>query len=681
MDAYGRVYSQQGYSSALQHMQRLQASAGFHNAPHPDLLLQHHHLRHHHPPPPSPQIHLQNLPSYRVSHYEATPQVHQIQTPSQQPPAYNPFSPLSPLGEPRHHLVDPRVTAIMQNNPQQQGGGQGGGPGINMNQLVRAQHIQNLPNLTIQQKNQLVTAVSQCAATVQNAQPGSNEHTRALIQWQNITQRYMAARQNAAKMAANPQQAGQQGGGAGGGQNMQAGGGQQGNMGQGQGMPQQQAPQNMGGQQQGGGAQNQQGGAGGQPAQGQPQIPQQIMDYVNKFTYYHPNGIGPGHPKYEEYRQDVKIKHAKILYDNERNKAELKKIRVRIEQQRQSGQEVPQNMLDMERNIEQKTNDLGAQLNKWSASQRGFKEKYEQMQAQRAAQQGQSADQNTAGANGAQMNMGGAQGGNQGSPVAGPQQQGNQNRAGGAMSPGVPNAQGGMNNQQQNNGFPQAAGAGNNQSQMSQQTPQSATAPSQQSQQRPGISGGQQPPMPNMQPTTQGAQQSGNPTPLSHQQALQRAYSGGTPQSAGAGGGGQGGGPAQQPHPAPHSQPYAGGQAPPRETSTTSNSNLNPSAKMMSQKAISPSLSQPPVPIQNFPQSRPTMAGPANGVGGIMGQPAIAKQTFTLDSTEHGGVLSKKKLDELVRQVTGGGEGMGGEMLTPEVEEVDFSFLLIHDIY
>ena len=34
-------------------------------------------------------------------------------------------------------------------------------------------------------------------------------------------------------------------------------------------------------------------------------------------------------------------------------------------------------------------------------------------------------------------------------------------------------------------------------------------------------------------------------------------------------------------------------------------------------------------------------------------------------------VLNKKKLDELVRQVTGGGEGLeGGESLTAEVEEV-----------
>jgi len=53
-----------------------------------------------------------------------------------------------------------------------------------------------------------------------------------------------------------------------------------------------------------------------------------------------------------------------------------------------------------------------------------------------------------------------------------------------------------------------------------------------------------------------------------------------------------------------------------------------------------------------------------------MGQPAIVKPPpFQLEGAEGGGVLSKKKLDELVRQVTGGGEGLGGESLTPEVEE------------
>ena len=57
-----------------------------------------------------------------------------------------------------------------------------------------------------------------------------------------------------------------------------------------------------------------------------------------------------------------------------------------------------------------------------------------------------------------------------------------------------------------------------------------------------------------------------------------------------------------------------------------------------------------------------------------MGQPALSKPMFSLEGSEQGGVLSKKKLDELVRQVTGGGEGMGGELLTPEVEEVSLTF-------
>lgn len=68
---------------------------------------------------------------------------------------------------------------------------------------------------------------------------------------------------------------------------------------------------------------------------------------------------------------------------------------------------------------------------------------------------------------------------------------------------------------------------------------------------------------------------------------------------------------------------------------------------------------------------RPTM-GAGNGVaGGPIGQPVIAKApAFTFEAEgEH--VLSKKKLDELVRQVCGGGPaGADGNYLTPDVEEV-----------
>jgi len=64
-------------------------------------------------------------------------------------------------------------------------------------------------------------------------------------------------------------------------------------------------------------------------------------------------------------------------------------------------------------------------------------------------------------------------------------------------------------------------------------------------------------------------------------------------------------------------------------------------------------------------QARPTMSGPTNGAPGPMGQPVIPRPPpFQLEG-EGDRVLSKRKLDELVRQVTGGGE----EALTSEVEE------------
>lgn len=75
-----------------------------------------------------------------------------------------------------------------------------------------------------------------------------------------------------------------------------------------------------------------------------------------------------------------------------------------------------------------------------------------------------------------------------------------------------------------------------------------------------------------------------------------------------------------------------------------------------------------PVPVSMGP-ARPTMSGPTNGAPGMMGQPAMNKwPQFQLEG-EGDRVLSKRKLDELVRQVTGGGDGPGGESLSPEVEE------------
>ncbi|KAE8348462.1 transcription initiation factor TFIID subunit A-domain-containing protein [Aspergillus coremiiformis] len=73
-----------------------------------------------------------------------------------------------------------------------------------------------------------------------------------------------------------------------------------------------------------------------------------------------------------------------------------------------------------------------------------------------------------------------------------------------------------------------------------------------------------------------------------------------------------------------------------------------------------------PEPVTMAP-ARPTLSGgPSHGAVGMMGQPAIQKHPGYVLEGEGQRVLSKKMLDVLVRQVTGGGEGEG---LTPDAEE------------
>jgi len=72
--------------------------------------------------------------------------------------------------------------------------------------------------------------------------------------------------------------------------------------------------------------------------------------------------------------------------------------------------------------------------------------------------------------------------------------------------------------------------------------------------------------------------------------------------------------------------------------------------------------------------SRPTYSGGGGIAGGVMAQPALPKVPAYQLEGEGERVLSKKKLDELLRQVCGGApEGQeGGNLLMPEVEEVRF---------
>lgn len=84
-----------------------------------------------------------------------------------------------------------------------------------------------------------------------------------------------------------------------------------------------------------------------------------------------------------------------------------------------------------------------------------------------------------------------------------------------------------------------------------------------------------------------------------------------------------------------------------------------------------------PKPV-TMPPSRPTLTGGASvGLPGQLAQPAItALPGYVLESSEDGRVLSKKKLNELVREVCGPGPN---DQLDPEVEEVS-STLYIDDL-
>ncbi|MCJ1312162.1 Transcription initiation factor TFIID subunit 12 [Agyrium rufum] len=77
----------------------------------------------------------------------------------------------------------------------------------------------------------------------------------------------------------------------------------------------------------------------------------------------------------------------------------------------------------------------------------------------------------------------------------------------------------------------------------------------------------------------------------------------------------------------------------------------------------------PPSPVP-MGSARPTMSGgPSTGAPGPMGQPAVQKHPYFVLDGDGERILSKKKLEELVRQVTGGSEGEDAETLDPDVEE------------
>lgn len=121
------------------------------------------------------------------------------------------------------------------------------------------------------------------------------------------------------------------------------------------------------------------------------------------------------------------------------------------------------------------------------------------------------------------------------------------------------------------------------------------------------------------------------------------------------------GGSQQAGHPHAHPQPNA--------------ASMN--AKMPIPKNLSEKATAVPTPVNpggGGGNGRPTYSAGGGVGGGVMNQPVIAKNAagYNFDADgEH--AVSKKKLDELLRQVIGGGASVDTAYLTSDVEEVSFA--------
>ena len=168
---------------------------------------------------------------------------------------------------------------------------------------------------------------------------------------------------------------------------------------------------------------------------------------------------------------------------------------------------------------------------------------------------------------------------------------------------------------------------------------------------KPGETAPNQRPLPT---TNQAGTHQQPPVPLSHEAAMQQARSY----------------PNQNPNPQyqqsttqnpPHTHPTQ------QQKPVTSNESGVPSHAKMN---IPKDLNIPPPQPVAMPPARPTLTGGPFPSGPI-GAPAIQRHPGYVLEGDGERVLSKKKLEELVRQVSGStGEGDDGETMSPEVEEV-----------
>lgn len=425
------------------------------------------------------------------------------------------------------------------------------------------------------------------------------------------------------------------------------------------------------------GGQGQQGGPSGarpmgqpQQAQGgdaaqrrpQPQISPKIMEHVSKFPYVVPPHIAPGSPDSAKWIAEAKNKYLKALVAMENGASRVAQLDSILQKRKEEGKPLnaeEEKDYKEKRELASKTNaDAKSYVDNFRVSQQNARNA---LNAQNGGnQQGnQQANQQATNPMNAQTTQPPQR------PQLNPQQQSvpnpamqntqtvnnaieaarNQQIGGGRQSigngqmGGLPNAQ----NMQQ---------PGQTQIKTEGGVPQINTAVTQmQANQRPmqNNTNSPQSAVPRSAgPQSATTQQPQIPQALSHSDALGIAARSYSNQAVGTMG---------------HSHPTTS-TIPSREPNVMTN-------KMPISKVLPERATAAPQQVQ-INQSRPTYtAGMSNAGNGVMGQPVLAKTPGYNLEGEGDHVLSKKKLHELVHQVTGGGQGLGeGEGLTPEVEEV-----------
>ena len=396
-----------------------------------------------------------------------------------------------------------------------------------------------------------------------------------------------------------------------------------------------------------------------QPRQ-QPKISPKLMEHVGNFPYVLPPQLTQGTPDAAKWLQDAKNRYLKALVAMESATSRIAAIDGVIQKRMEEGKPLT---AEEEKDLREKKEATQKSHAEAKTYVDGFRQQQQQQRVAANAVNGQAAAAQPSGGNSNSSNAGAAPSRPQMNPqqIPNPALQNtqavnaaieaarNQQMAGGR--PGMPqNGQMPLQNAPSLPNMPQHQGGPNIKTEGGLPAPlNTAITQMQQGNQGRSIQNNSpQSAVPrsagNPQSTTSQSQQ-GGPVALSHSDALHqaaRSYSSGQPSVMG------------------HSHP----SVPQQRESQNIVTNKMPIPKHLPERAAAP-----PTPVQ-VNQSRPTYSGGPSNVGnGVLAQPALAKTPGYTMEGEGERVLSKKKLDELVRQVTGGGQGLG-EGLTPEVEEV-----------